>query len=919
MGWLKTHFDGSFNDLARQMKQSASWPEGFNLQDRALGNVLRELDGGQKMDYWWHRGAALRPVLAEVLGLPLTELDTQIRGGGSPGCVPFPCFPALRPFDPNEDAPPPGLPAVLVDPLARLHRDGARRLWWKAGYLERALLREWSRRHLGFRVVAADQWARAVDLLPSQGRVWVDLDLPGGPDPRDTPLPEALRLVVAAPFSMTGVDLLSPELADHPFFHRGYEGFLKAGLSPRTRARHDALTARSRLPSFQARAQRLRPEEREEGGSYTADLTTWKEVPMERPSLWLPELLDWVEDRVGRLPGWSRARVEDLLGQPWLAPWLTSPGSVLEVLGLLMAASRVRKLGASDLARAWIRERVAHSSDDALGSFLPRVPHVVTAAVRGRLHRGHGPHLAPGVWRDLLDLEGTWPDPTRALDLLEAGQVEEAKRVLRIPFPERVFDILARAQVLVPCAMDAWDLAEPWVANALVQEATASALQGPPSDWGALLLSPESSLQVFRALYERALAGDMAFAEDGIRSFDLDRLETVAATVGAMLALGLALVRVEVSADLAARLLACLKGARSPWTGLLFPLVHPDLRVQELSMQSHRIAEACLVLAAGGMPDPDLLAGVTHRDWEGDGSSTVDMEEALWVLGARLEARWHGSPLPYICQASRLARLLATNPDDPQADALLKLPFPVKGLMVAIRVGSFDVGQVLQAAWRRWAAEPDPLPFAWLVKHPKQGGGRMGGVDEAHPRRSEIQDLWHFLPPDLASGGLGDRMTGALADVAPYLSPAVWEAWIRPRWARWCDLPASTWDFLPEPLLGELAAGLPLQTPVSDAVRTSLQAMAEALWRRIPDQARSHMAAHLVPGTADPLKAVALHLVVQAPWPEVLAGFEAWTAGPLDRIGRQILLGRLQAAMEQFEADPRVVWPMMRRLYTESG
>jgi hypothetical protein len=132
VGWLRDLMKAarpaprSFDDLARQCLQHASWPAEFRIRERSFGALLGKFDRELELDWLAQRPGAQR-TLALVLGTSREQvLDAISPKRAAPGrYVRLDDLPAGRLLDLNDELLYPGLPAELFTPG---QWDG---LWWQ--------------------------------------------------------------------------------------------------------------------------------------------------------------------------------------------------------------------------------------------------------------------------------------------------------------------------------------------------------------------------------------------------------------------------------------------------------------------------------------------------------------------------------------------------------------------------------------------------------------------------------------------------------------------------------------------------------------------------------------------------------------------------------------------------------------------
>lgn len=510
MGWLQEQMTEmetpalGFLELAERLKHSRHWPKSDGLKPSSLGSYLGRLDKGDAT--WLEKRPGVRKALADVLGMPLEELEERLRGNPSPrgevdGRISLWDL-GTSVLELRREPLPPGIPPAAYDP-----RQWPR--WWRASSGSgRTLVGRWLEARGLATFIQEESWARAEPQLPTRGAIFVELTLTSDMDSLPLNPPPNLAICIAA------------------------------NAPPPAREQEDPFGTRTRTAS------------------------EWPVVVHQQLDSWLPELVSWAAARLS--PG-EDFNIKDCLAWMYKVPvelgLIDGFGAALGLVGLY-AELGGRRAGRgrrpldqvetlSGLARLFLRMRLRQRG---LEGTIHRDPlwEGLSQLACGLLVRSESAWDAPrslGEWRslavsrpDAVDLR--WLEELAAqgklkLDPTELKQLQSASP----PDTFRTVHFLQELRLLYRESPDQFVIRPRWFLAAIIDQARASLLNAGWRDWGAALLRRHAAPLVIAELIDRCTQGDFVPIQQALEAPARRDPAWVAAVECAFRALGITLLQ----------------------------------------------------------------------------------------------------------------------------------------------------------------------------------------------------------------------------------------------------------------------------------------------------------------------------------------------------------------------------------------
>lgn len=173
MGWLRELMGArepklsSYGELARRCLEHPSWPPDIQPQARSLASLYSKFDRGIEVE-WLHERPEVQVVLAHILQVPATALETEIKKHVIAADQQLSRWrlrdvPQARPIDLREEP----LPRVFPDLVTR---PGLwKRLWWRDGLSQGAeLLGRWLQARSLAEFATCFTWAELLELSTAE-------------------------------------------------------------------------------------------------------------------------------------------------------------------------------------------------------------------------------------------------------------------------------------------------------------------------------------------------------------------------------------------------------------------------------------------------------------------------------------------------------------------------------------------------------------------------------------------------------------------------------------------------------------------------------------------------------------------------------------------------------------------------------
>lgn len=534
MGWLRDAMMprySSFPKLAAALIEQPTWPEDEERKAKQLGNVLTQLDHGERGSWLDKREYAIQ-ALSAVLALPSAEILARFReASGEPADavrVPLTELRGARDLRLDREELFPGIPPQVLDPAQWAQH------WWHApSGSGRTLVGRWLDVRGLARFIHARTWLEARAQLGPRGCFFVELEQAEEADRIWELEPDAtLKVVIAAPF---------PRPEPPP----------AAAMSPSEASPTDAVDID--LQAFSGGLSEVTNEE-----PAPQKERRWTRIEPQQAEDWLPALVAWVVARLPRDGIFNAERALELLSG-W-AEWglVDTPGAALSICGMFdhWGADRLEKANAREAATLYLRwslKRTDRSWSTPRDWMKEKATEVMVALVRGMLLDASHELNSPRPWK-------TWesylpptlvppPDADAARRVLpttdQALGVREVQKLRSLlqPGPEGVLRTLVEAHLLEPRGEGRYGLRPGWLVGTLTAELLDELLKEAPSIWGQLLFAPDRATPLLEHLLEHFQKDNEALARAALAALEPTEPATVAAVEGCFLALGLAVLQ----------------------------------------------------------------------------------------------------------------------------------------------------------------------------------------------------------------------------------------------------------------------------------------------------------------------------------------------------------------------------------------
>jgi hypothetical protein len=549
VGWLRdamTPRYTSFPKLAAALIKQPCWPENEERKRKQLGNVLTQLDHGERASWLDKREYAVQ-ALSAVLDLPAAELLARFREASSEPAdavrVPLTELRGARDLRLDREDLFPGVPQLSLTPAQWTQH------WWYApSGSGRTLVGRWLEVRNLARFIHARTWPEARAQLGRSGCFFVELEQAEESDQIWELKPEAaLKVVIAAPFPRPE----PPSPAQDQSSTESEGSAAKSEPEPVS------------TPAFTSGLVGNTPEESEP----KAEDQRWTPIEPEQVESWLPALVAWVAARLPQDGVFDADRALDLLSG-W-AEWglVDTPGAALSLCGMFdhWGADRLEKADARQAASLYLRwslKRTDRSWSTPRDWMREKATEVMVALVRGMLLDASYVLHAPRPWK-------TWasylphalvppPDADAARQILPetdqalgANEVQQLRSLLK-PGPDGVLRTLVEAHLLEPQGEGRYGLRPGWLVGTLTLELLLDdLLDEGPTTWGQLLFAPDRAALILEHLLEQFQEGKEELAWAALKVLAPADPATVAAVEGCFLSLGLAVLQgAQVSGEL---------------------------------------------------------------------------------------------------------------------------------------------------------------------------------------------------------------------------------------------------------------------------------------------------------------------------------------------------------------------------------